>query len=152
MTISFRLPQASAKPLVVQQATLRDWLLSTKQAQKSTSYVPKRFIVVDVRDDDYYGGHINGAINVPSRQFAENLDMLVAALKDYDTVIFHCALSQIRGPAAAKKYLNRLKEVGQSGQKVLVLSGGFVAWQIRYGEDKALTADYDRRIWEKYLE
>ncbi|KAH6635006.1 hypothetical protein B0J18DRAFT_462147 [Chaetomium sp. MPI-SDFR-AT-0129] len=61
--------------------------------------------VIDVRDDDYIGGHIKGARNVPSRQLDAMLPTLVRQLRDKDTVVFHCALSQQRGPNAALRYL-----------------------------------------------
>lgn len=65
-------------------------------------------------------------------------------------MVFHCALSQQRGPGAARRYLaergKRMKdeevEKGKEGEKeeegkrkeqvVWVLEGGFVRWQERY--------------------
>lgn len=61
--------------------------------------------VVDVRDDDYVGGHIHSAINVPSSSLDNRLPKIIETLGDKEIVIFHCALSQQRGPGAALKYL-----------------------------------------------
>jgi rhodanese-related sulfurtransferase len=62
----------------------------------------KDYIIVDVRDDDYRGGNIKGAHNSPSAQFHDNVDKLVQDTKEVPTVIFHCMLSQQRGPKAAR--------------------------------------------------
>jgi rhodanese-related sulfurtransferase len=99
---------------------------------KSTSLV-----VIDVRDSDYIGGHIAGGTNVPVNTHDYRMPELVRTLKDKDVVVFHCALSQQRGPSSALRYLRekeRLNGVSEDGkgsgqQKVYVLEGGFVKWQ-----------------------
>ena len=95
--------------------------------------------VIDVRDDDYVGGHIKGAQNAPSSTLDYRMPELVRTLKGKEKVVFHCALSQQRGPAAARMYLReRDKAVagegdqhrGSSGkQEVFILEGGFTQWQ-----------------------
>jgi hypothetical protein len=95
---------------------------------------------------------------------------LVRNLRDKEIVVFHCALSQQRGPAAARGYLRerervrlaRGKKVGEveekkgggnenreKEQKVYVLDRGFVGWQEVYGEDEKLTEGYNREIWKE---
>jgi Cdc25 family phosphatase len=95
---------------------------------KSTSLA-----VIDVRDSDYIGGHITGCTNVPVNTHDYRMPELIRKLKDKDTVVFHCALSQQRGPSSALRYLRekeRLEGAGkEDGQKVYVLEGGFVKWQ-----------------------
>jgi Cdc25 family phosphatase len=61
--------------------------------------------VVDVRDSDHVGGHIMGSIHAPAPTLDYRLPELVRELKDKDKVVFHCALSQIRGPSAALRYI-----------------------------------------------
>jgi rhodanese-related sulfurtransferase len=51
---------------------------------------------VDVRDDDWVGGNIKNSHNSPSNQFSANVDRLVHDTKHIPTVVFHCALSQVR--------------------------------------------------------
>jgi hypothetical protein len=51
---------------------------------------------LDVRDDDFIGGHIPNCRNEPSVTFLDTLDDLVRDIKDVPQVIFHCALSQSR--------------------------------------------------------
>ncbi len=99
--------------------------------------------IIDVRDVDYIGGHIKGCTNVPTDSLDYRLPELVRTLKDQDTVVFHCVLSQQRGPSSALRYLRERArmadrgEIGarkdgkdlQSAQKVVVLDGGFSKWQ-----------------------
>ncbi|PNY28781.1 Transcriptional adapter 2 [Tolypocladium capitatum] len=112
------------------------------------------FAVIDVRDDDYIGGHIRGSTNVPSLRLDYMLPTLVRRLMDKKTVIFHCALSQQRGPSAALRYLRErdglLAALGQTSaerQSVYVLDRGFAGWQEVYGEDERLTEGYRKELW-----
>lgn len=61
--------------------------------------------IVDVRDADHVGGHIRSSIHVPSSTLAYRTTEIVDTLADKDIVVFHCSLSQQRGPGAALKYL-----------------------------------------------
>ena len=94
-------------PTPIQAPTLREWILSkqsnsqsndAKSSSSSSPSIPKTFKIVDVRDDDYVGGHIPGTLNIPSRQLPSRVDSLVDELKDNEAVVFTCALSQQRGP------------------------------------------------------
>lgn len=76
--------------------------ISTKPLSSHDSSIA----VVDVRDSDHVGGHIAGSIHAPSSALAWKMPQLVRTLKDKDVVVFHCALSQVRGPAAALRYLS----------------------------------------------
>jgi len=58
---------------------------------------PRRLVVIDVRDEDFEGGHIQGAINVPSREFSFRLEELVRQYASAEAVVFHCMYSQQRG-------------------------------------------------------
>jgi len=78
--------------------------LSTLILSQSSSSDPS-FAIIDVRDDDHIGGHIKGSTNVPSSTLDYKIPELVRKLQAKDTVIFHCALSQQRGPSAALRYL-----------------------------------------------
>ncbi|KAL7948603.1 Rhodanese-like protein [Trichoderma barbatum] len=112
------------------------------------------FAVVDVRDVDYIGGHIKGSTNIPCDRLDALLPTLIRKLKDKKTVIFHCALSQQRGPFAALKYLRErdgqlaaLGEAPPADQEVYLLERGFTGWQEDYGEDERLTEGFRREIW-----
>ena len=80
-----------------------EFLAAGKRNIHLSSKTPlKDYIVIDVRDDDYRGGNIKGARNSPSALFHANVDELVKSTKDVPTVVFHCMLSQQRGPKAAQ--------------------------------------------------
>lgn len=90
---------------------------------------------------------------------------LLRKLADKEVVVFHCALSQQRGPSAALKYLREKEAAATSGklpaekkaededkpsnqQQVYVLDKGFVGWQEVYGPDERLTEGYRKELWE----
>ena len=91
--------------------------------------------VIDVRDSDYIGGHIMGCQNVPVHTHDFKMPELARTLADQEAVIFHCSLSQQRGPKSALNYLRErermgmTKDGGDEKQKVYVLEGGFSKWQ-----------------------
>lgn len=111
--------------------------------------------IIDVRDSDHVGGHIKGSTWVPSSSLDSRMPELLQTLKDKDQVIFHCGLSQQRGPSAALQYAKEReglagKNPGDSEtkrQEVCVLVGGFNMWQAKYGGDERLTEDYAKDIW-----
>jgi rhodanese-related sulfurtransferase len=63
---------------------------------KSDKRPGKDYLVVDVRDSDFIGGHIPNCRNEPSETFLDTVDDLIRDTKDVPQVIFHCALSQAR--------------------------------------------------------
>lgn len=106
--------------------------------------------VVDVRDSDHVGGHIASSMHVPSSTLDYKVPELVRTLKDKKTVVFHCMLSQQRGPSAALRYARERERLlgaeggvvqdegasGRLGQRVVVLTGGFNAWQEQSVSDR----------------
>lgn len=82
------------------------------------------------------------------------LPTLVRKLQDKQTVVFHCALSQQRGPSAALRYLRDRDGVlatlgidSAARQAVYVLDRGFTGWQAVYGDDERLTEAYVKDMW-----
>ncbi|TDZ40475.1 CDC25-like phosphatase YCH1 [Colletotrichum spinosum] len=133
-------------------------LLLAEQAAANPSVA-----VIDVRDDDYLGGHIKGGINMPSRSLDAMMPTLVRRLEGKKTVVFHCALSQQRGPSAALRYLRERDQILSSKkpadgsseqavaaepQTVYVLDRGFVGWQEVFGDDERLTEGYRKELWK----
>ncbi|KAI4273367.1 MAG: hypothetical protein L6R38_006357 [Xanthoria sp. 2 TBL-2021] len=78
--------------------------------------------VIDVRDSDHAGGHIRSSIHVPSSTLDHKLPELVRTLRSKEKVIFHCALSQQRGPGAALRYMRERERMlgGAEAEKVKV--------------------------------
>ena len=105
---------------------LRDWIL---EGRKLTIY--------DVRDEDFVMGNIPGCINVPAQVFTTTIPS-----PPTDVVVFHCALSQVRGPKCAS-YYSRL-----TGKDSFVLSGGFVAWQSLYSNESNLVENHNKKYFE----
>ena len=103
---------------------------------------------------DHVGGHILTSTWVPSSSLDYRLPELIRTLQDKEKVVFHCALSQQRGPSAALRYARERERVlGQEEskkQEVFVLEGGFVQWQEKYGKDVRLTEAYVEDIWREY--
>ncbi|KNZ57467.1 hypothetical protein VP01_2150g2 [Puccinia sorghi] len=111
------------------------------------------------------GGHIPGCHHVPSVSFNEKCAALIDELRDVKCVIFHCALSQQRGPTAAKLYAHRREDKLFAGtlksrfpfgeeaqtrgeaQEVMILEGGFKEWAEEFKGDKALVEGYDPALW-----
>ncbi|KAF7298838.1 Rhodanese domain-containing protein [Mycena indigotica] len=109
------------------------------------------YLVVDVRDDDFVGGNITNARNIPSREFSVGVYDLAQKSKEIGTMVFHCALSQVRGPKAARvrsfRILANLRQSQQiyeeirqnlnipaqhGEQEVLILRNGFTEFQLKY--------------------
>ncbi|OJJ46606.1 hypothetical protein ASPZODRAFT_117203 [Penicilliopsis zonata CBS 506.65] len=115
---------------------------------------PSKFAIIDVRDSDHVGGHIHTSTWVPSSTLDFRMPELVRTLQHKETVVFHCALSQQRGPSAALRYARERERVlgpeESQKQEVYVLDGGFVRWQEKYGKDTRLTEAYVEDIWREY--
>lgn len=61
--------------------------------------------IIDVRDDDHVGGHISSSTHVPSSTLDHRIPEIVRTMAGKEIVVFHCALSQQRGPTAALRYM-----------------------------------------------
>ena len=131
----------------------------TFQRPIPSPYIPRypssfRFEVRLTRNADHVGGHISGSTWVPSSSLDYRMPELVRTLQDKEKVVFHCALSQRRGPSAALRYAReRAGALGDNAnpeQQVYVLDGGFVRWQEKFGRDERLTQAYAEDIWRDY--
>jgi rhodanese-related sulfurtransferase len=116
-----------------------------------------KIAIIDVRDSDHLGGNISGSLWVPVNQLDVRLPELLRTLKNKEKVVFHCMLSQVRGPKAALAYARARQRTEETKgeektrstmQEVCVLEGGFGSWQPRYGDDPRLTADYQPDLWD----
>ncbi|ORZ19401.1 Rhodanese-like domain-containing protein [Absidia repens] len=113
-----------------------------------TKVVGKDYIIVDVRDDDFIGGNIPGALNVPASKILDSASELAQKYSTVPKVYFHCALSQVRGPKSARIYNEFLHLQGISTQQqVMVIRRGFEGWQEKYKDDKDLMENYDAARW-----
>ncbi|KAJ9607795.1 Cdc25 phosphatase Ibp1 [Cladophialophora chaetospira] len=126
-----------------------------------------KIAIIDVRDSDHIGGNIIDSQWIPTNQLDVKIPELLRTLKDKEKVVFHCMLSQQRGPSAALAYARAKQRVEQreakeaatvgetkeeggekkAKQEICVLEGGFGSWQATFGEDPRLTKDYQPDIW-----
>lgn len=70
--------------------------------------------IIDVRNEDYVGGHIPSALNIPYGEEWEEeefLDEVLERVKQTgrDKIVFHCMKSQQRGPYCARQFARRLE-------------------------------------------
>ncbi|PYH93251.1 Rhodanese-like protein [Aspergillus ellipticus CBS 707.79] len=131
-------------------------LLSSSSSSSSSSptTTTNNLAIIDVRDSDHIGGHIKTSTWIPSSSLDYKLPELLRTLRETEKVVFHCALSQQRGPSAALRYVRERerafgKEEGER-QQVFVLEGGFVQWQEVYGKDERLTVGFVEDIWRDF--
>ncbi|KAF1946835.1 Rhodanese-like protein [Clathrospora elynae] len=89
--------------------------------KSNDSALPPNTAIIDVRDSDHIGGHIKGSTWIPSSQLDYKVPELVRELKGKEVVVFHCALSQQRGPSAALRYL---REKGRLDPRSSTVSKG----------------------------
>ncbi|CAK7343200.1 unnamed protein product [Dovyalis caffra] len=88
--------------------------------------------IIDVRDDERsYDGHIGGSLHYASDTFTDRISNLIQEVKGKDTLVFHCALSQVRGPTCARRLANYLEEVKEDAgiKNIMVLERGFNGWE-----------------------
>ncbi|KAG6833452.1 hypothetical protein H0H87_006818 [Tephrocybe sp. NHM501043] len=109
---------------------------------KSGSIPKKDYIVVDVRDDDYAGGNIKGAINKPSYEFLTSVDDLVKETKNIPLIVFHCTLSQIY--EETRQNVLGGKDIPH---EVAVLRDGFSQFQAKFKDDPELVENWDKDTW-----
>ncbi|KAI7842363.1 hypothetical protein COHA_004003 [Chlorella ohadii] len=106
-----------------------------------------RVCVIDVRDADFAGGHIRGAVNVVAETFEDNVlvDRVVSRFcRGMEVVIVHCYLSQQRGPYCAQRLAERLEAQGCSEPEICVMAGGWKRFRRELEvQDFELVEDFD---------
>ncbi|KAL9647464.1 hypothetical protein ABK040_006825 [Willaertia magna] len=102
-------------------------------------------LIVDVRDDDYIGGHIKGSIHYPFSSFEESVQKINQYLKDNDkdTIVFYCMYSEQRAPQCVSTFCDSLDQQRLEELKIYVLSGGLNAFLKKYPNSELLE-DYNR--------
>ncbi|OMJ24405.1 Dual specificity phosphatase ibp1 [Smittium culicis] len=123
-------------------------------------YFRVNYLIVDVRDSDYIGGHIPGALNIPSYEIRDKVDEIAKKYCNIPLLVFHCALSQVRGPKSARIYHEFVGNVIMSQhsaykdiipkleeQQVSVLTGGFSDWYDEFKNEPDMLEDIDHDLW-----
>ncbi|TVY24497.1 CDC25-like phosphatase [Lachnellula hyalina] len=110
---------------------------STSSSNLDASTPPSKIAIVDVRDDDHIGGHIKHSLHVPSRTLDIKTPELVRKLASKEAVVFHCALSQQRGPSAALRYIRERERLMGKGSVSTGHASGVGEMLKKNAEDKA---------------
>lgn len=114
----------------------------------------KDYLIIDVRQADYAGGHIKGCRNIPIEKFLDDMDHHIDTLHQIPTLYFHCMLSQVRGPKAAQRYYGALLHMqspsaahvskesirNATGQTIKIIQGGIAHFSKQYPD---LMEDFD---------
>ncbi|RDL33165.1 Uncharacterized protein BP5553_08604 [Venustampulla echinocandica] len=116
--------------------------------------VPRPFLLVDVRRNDWEGGTIHTSLNLPAQSFYQNRKPLLdlcdrASIKQ---VIFYCGSSAGRGTRCANWMQDYIDDIAKFGRrtevKVLILKGGIKNWVKQY--EGALVEGYEEKYWEQF--
>ncbi|KAJ2369183.1 Cdc25 phosphatase Ibp1 [Coemansia sp. RSA 2611] len=115
------------------------------------------YLVVDVRDSDYPVGHIPGALNVPAHEMYQRAGEIISNYSHVPVVVFHCMLSQQRGPKSARIYRDIVQERLRIApadsplldQKIQVLDRGFAGWVDAFLESEpSLIEGFNQEEWD----
>ncbi|KAG2489300.1 hypothetical protein HYH03_012132 [Edaphochlamys debaryana] len=115
--------------------------IEPQQLAAAIRHPSSNLVVVDVRDEDFPGGHIRGAVNIPAALWADqHIDGLIEEhrLLDRDMVVVHCMFSQQRGPRTALRLHKHLQDRGGIHPTVYVLRGGWTNFHRLYRGEKDL--------------
>lgn len=102
------------------------------------------FIIIDLRRDDFKGGRIRGALNLPAQSIygtiAELYDLAAKSGKMY--IYVHCMSSRDRAIRTCGWFQDEQERVSGS-VKPVILQGGFLAWIAGGPEYTELVDEYD---------
>lgn len=110
-------------------------------------------VLVDVRSEDFKGGHIARAMHIPFASFSTRIGEVQAALRENtgerkNVVVFYCLFGDERSPTAAMKFLTKHTD---PSTKVYVLRRGFQEWLNFCLQTTPMSADrvvdYDPEKW-----
>ncbi|KAJ2162485.1 Cdc25 phosphatase Ibp1 [Coemansia sp. RSA 552] len=120
------------------------------------------YAIIDVRTDDRHSGYIPGSDNsvTADKMHERARAQLVDKYRAVPLVVFHCMMSQVRGPKSARIYKELVHERlayaessdPQRNQHVKVLRGGFREWAEAFlHTEPALVEGFNQDVWEASL-
>jgi rhodanese-related sulfurtransferase len=119
-------------PMISARQLMRRMLQPSSASLDSSGSTGKKLLVIDVRDDDFDGGNIIGAVNIPSHTFPNQVAELIARTCDGNhELVFHCMMSQVRGPRCCRLFLAELYDKVENVDlhpEVYILEGGFAGF------------------------
>ena len=108
----------------------------------------KDFLVIDLRRNDYKGGRIRGALNLPAQSMYPALDDIytLAEQAGKKNVYVHCGSSGGRATRAVG-WLDEVAEKNGNTVKIYVLQGGIKGWVAGGKEYTDLMDEFDAAEW-----
>jgi len=97
--------------------------------------------IIDVRNDDYKGGNIPGAINIVNTNYS-TIKKYVESLQQ---VIVHCMYSEVRGAGISSRLKRDFPD-----KNIMLLQGGFSRYFNHFiNIDKTKIENLDMTCWHK---
>ena len=109
-------------------------------------------MIIDVRDEEFSGGSIEGAQHYPSTSFELQVEELCEKVhkEGPPCVIFYCLRSQLKAPQCCHRFQEMLIEryPVEKSTRVCVLKGGFVDFLFVAGPLSSVVDGLDQMYWE----
>ncbi|KAM3515848.1 hypothetical protein MY11210_000619 [Beauveria gryllotalpidicola] len=104
-------------------------------------HAKRDFLLVDVRRTDWDGGTVATSINLPAQSFFQTRPVVYQLCKQADLA----GSSVGRGTRSARWMQDYLTEVGETGMKAIIMTGGIKGWHKNFGGK--LMENYDENFW-----
>ncbi|KAI0970949.1 Rhodanese-like domain-containing protein [Xylaria arbuscula] len=139
----------SVRPPIIEPASLTREEVLGKLRTGSTG---RDFIIVDVRRNDYEGGTVRGAINLPAQSLYPTIPTLYQLFKNasIEYIIFCCGSSKDHGPRAASCFNDHIQEQGDKNMKSVTLTGGIKGWANAGEEFVKFMDGYVPEYWAQF--
>ena len=136
-------PAPTSTPTLIRREQV---LKMMKQGADSSS---RDFVLVDLRGNDYQGGTIRGAINLPAQSLYPTIPTLYYLFKcaGQRKIIWYCSSSKGRGTRAAGWFADHIANQGDAQMESLVLLDGVKGWATAGDEYVQSMIAYDASVW-----
>ncbi|XWW95327.1 hypothetical protein V2A60_003285 [Cordyceps javanica] len=138
------LPEPQAACETIENSEVMALLEKTLDESK---HAPRKFLLVDVRRTDWDGGTVATSINLPAQSLFQTRPVVYQLCKQagIEMIIFYCGSSGGRGTRSARWMQDYLNEVGETGVKAIIMTGGIKGWHRKFGGK--MMENYDEKFW-----
>ncbi|KAI2622049.1 Rhodanese-like domain-containing protein [Xylaria nigripes] len=115
--------------------------------------IGREFVLIDLRRNDYEGGTIHGAINLPAQTLFPTIPTLYKLFKSAGIrqVIWYCGSSLGRGTRAACWFQDHIQEQGDKDMQSVILKGGIKGWVFAGEKCVKFMDGYVAEYWTQLL-
>ncbi|CEJ89196.1 hypothetical protein VHEMI05053 [[Torrubiella] hemipterigena] len=108
----------------------------------------RKYLLVDVRRNDWEGGTIATSINLPAQSLYQTRPIIYQLCQQagIEQVLFYCGSSTGRGTRCARWMQDYINEVGDTKMKAAIVRGGIKGWQKSFGAK--MIEGYEERVWK----